>query len=140
MWILCILDIYILAHTSSQTQRRCLNACHYICFDLWCTWHHKCADRFHENLIYSKNKSNIWFKKSWNYFLFYERTAKSIQSRWSKLFCFTFDFDETFLDCSTHEYYNLTKFRQNRMLKSNLTLPKLTFLFYIRFCWNFVRL
>merc|ERR1711994_516014 len=30
-----------------------------------------------------------------------------------KLLCFTFDFDETFLDCSTYEYYNLTKFRQN---------------------------
>merc|ERR1712079_849859 len=32
-----------------------------------------------------------------------------------KLFCFTFDFDETFLDCSTHEYFNLTKFSQNWM-------------------------
>ena len=35
---------------------------------------------------------------------------KWIQRRWSaNFFCFTFDFDETFLDCSTHEYYSLTK-------------------------------
>ena len=38
----------------------------------------------------------------------------------AQTFCFTFDFDETFLDCSTHEYYNLTKFRQNWMyIKKN---------------------
>ena len=59
--------------------------------------------------VHIKQVCAIWV------FLFYERTAKSIQRRRSKLFCFTFNFDETFLDCSTHEYYNLTKFRQNRM-------------------------
>ena len=59
--------------------------------------------------VHIKQVCTIWV------FLFYERTAKSIQRRQSKLFCFTFDFDETFLDCSTHEYYNLTKFRQNRL-------------------------
>ena len=32
-----------------------------------------------------------------------------------KFFCFWSDFDETWWDCSTHEYYNLTNFRQNRM-------------------------
>ena len=59
--------------------------------------------------VHIKQVCAIWV------FLFYERTAKSIQRQRSKLFCFTFDFDETFLDCSTHEYYNLTKFQQNRM-------------------------
>ena len=88
--------------------------------------------------VHIKQVCAIWV------FLFYERTAKSIQRRRSKLFCFTFDFDETFIDCSTHEYYNLTKFRQNRMSLVTLswisTSLKSTFLFYIQFWWNFVRL
>ena len=88
--------------------------------------------------VHIKQVCAIWV------FLFYERTAKSIQRQRSKLFCFTFDFDETFIDCSTHEYYNLTKFRQNRMSLVTLswisTSLKSTFLFYIQFWWNFVRL
>ena len=59
--------------------------------------------------VHIKQVCAIWV------FLFYERTAKSIQRQRSKLFCFTFDFDETFIDCSTHEYYNLWKFHQNQM-------------------------
>ena len=32
-----------------------------------------------------------------------------------KIFCFSSNFDETLWDCSTHGYYNLTKFCQNQM-------------------------
>ena len=39
-----------------------------------------------------------------------------------KLFCFSSDFDETWWSCSTHVYYNLTKFYQNRMKNKKVFL------------------
>ena len=32
-----------------------------------------------------------------------------------KDFCFSSNFDESWSHCSTHQYYNLTNFHQNRM-------------------------
>ena len=66
--------------------------------------------------VHIKQVCAIWV------FLFYERTAKSIQRRRSKLFCFTFDFDETFLDCSNHEYYSPTKVSSNSNVKQKSRL------------------
>ena len=42
-----------------------------------------------------------------------------------KNFCFWSDFDETLWDCSTHEHYNLTKFRQNRIKNKNFLFLKI---------------
>ena len=36
------------------------------------------------------------------------------------LFCFSSDFNETWWSCSTHVYYNFTKFHQNRMKNKNV--------------------
>ena len=48
------------------------------------------------------NKETKWIKKTKNGFLI-------------NLICCSTDFDETCWSCSTHEYYNFTKFHQNRI-------------------------
>ena len=69
------------------------------CYHSGCWWDSSIREgqtsQHNSSQVHIKQVCAIWV------FLFYERTAKSIQRKRSKLFCFTFDFDETFLDCST---------------------------------------
>ena len=44
-----------------------------------------------------------------------------------KFFYYWSDFDQTLWDCSTHGYYNLTNFSQNRMKNKKLLITKYIF-------------
>ena len=106
---------------------------------------HLCTDRISSNFLKvlsfsshcQKIVESVWKKITLSYMVWYDTRVSNFvvelvfnkNGLLIKLFCFWSYFDETWWDCSTHAYYNLTKFHQSRIKNKKLLL-------IAHFCWK----